>query len=413
MTSKVLEVLPGLYWVGVMDYELKKYDVLYPAPYGSTYNSYLLKTQKGNVLFETVKQEFANECLDKIEQVIGKEDRIDYIIVDHSEPDHSGSLSPILKRYPNATVVASTAALNNLQFIGHIRDDIKTINTVKTKQLNLGDIHLKFIYQPFLHWPDTMITLIEEMNVLVTCDMFSTHFADERMFDDLIIDRKDQYLQISYDYFNSVFGPFKRFVLKGIQMLEHQPGFDLKNCKAICCSHGPILRGYIRERVDLWRQWAQPPSLKNKVVIAYGSVYGYTETMANTIASGIKSVGIEVSMHNIENTSSEEVLKDFDNCKGLLLGTPTIVGDALPSILTIACNLNPYLHCQRFIQCFGSHGWSGEGVGNLSARLRQLKAKQPVEPLSCRLQPGQEKLEECFEWGKKFGLAIKEEDEEN
>nr|CAI11385.1 A-type flavoprotein [Entamoeba moshkovskii] len=407
MAFKALEVVPNLYWVGVLDYDLKVFDIVMTTPYGTSYNSFLLKTEKGNVLFETCKESFAKECIERIEDVIGKEGTVDYIVLNHTEPDHSGSLVNILERYPEATVVATVAALNNIKYIGHITDSTKTISSVKVKTLDLGNYHLKFLIQPFLHWPDTMMTVIEEMRVIVTCDMFGAHYCDPRVFNDQMEDRMKDMEDSYKHYFDCIFHPFKQHVMKGLNMIETQMGFPVEELKAICCSHGPVLRTNIKENIERYKGWAQPTVLKNKVVIAYGSAYGYTEMMAQKIAEGIKSVGVEVTFHNVVTSTVEAVLKDFEDAKGLLLGTPTIVGDAIAPIMMIACNLNPIVHCNRYIQCFGSHGWSGEGVKNVSSRIQQLKVKQPVEPLAARFKPTGDELKQCVEWGVKFAEALK------
>ncbi|ELP89614.1 type A flavoprotein fprA, putative, partial [Entamoeba invadens IP1] len=293
-----LEVVPKLHWVGVMDYDLRVFDIIMTTPFGTSYNSFLLQTAKGNVLFETCKENFAAECLERIEHVIGKEGKIDYIVLNHTEPDHSGSLVHILAKYPEATVIATPAALNNVKYIGHIKEDTKTLSAPKIKTLDLGDIHLKFIIQPFLHWPDTMMTVIEELKVLVTCDVFGGHCADDRVFNDKMMDRIADMDEAYKHYFDCIFGPFKPYVLKGINLIETQMGFPVEELKAVCCSHGPVLRTNIKENIERYRQWAQPQVLKNKVVIAYGSAYGYTKHMAEKIAEGVKSVGVEVSIHD-------------------------------------------------------------------------------------------------------------------
>lgn len=407
MPFKALEVVPKLYWVGVLDSDLRVFDIIMTTPYGTSYNSFLLQTEKGNVLFETCKENFADECLERIESVIGSEGKIDYIVLNHTEPDHSGSLVKILAKYPEATVIATPAALGNIKYIGHITDDTKTLNSVKIKELDLGDFHLKFLIQPFLHWPDTMMTVIEELKVLVTCDVFGAHCADPRVFNDQMEDRIADMDDAYKHYFDCIFGPFKPYVLKGIAMIETKLGFPVEELKAICCSHGPVLRKNIKENIERYRAWSQPPALKNKVVITYGTAYGYTEKMAHEIAEGIKSEGVEVSIHDIVKSSVDAVLKDFEDAKGLLVGSPTLVGDAIPPMAIILASLNPIIHCNRFIQCFGSYGWSGEAVKNLSARIDQLKCKQPVKPLAIRFKPDEDESKTCFQWGVDFAKALK------
>ena len=408
MAFKAKEIVPNLFWVGVLDKDLRVFDIIMHTPYGTSYNSFLLKTATHNVLFETCKENFTGECLARIEDAIGKEAKIDYIVLNHTEPDHSGSLVHILERYPDATVVATSAALMNIKSIGHIKPTTKTINSMQKRELDLGDVHLKFLIQPFLHWPDTMMTVITELKVLVTCDVFGAHCADERVCDDLMEDRLADLDDAYKHYFDCIFGPFKPYVLKGIAMIETQMGFPVEELKAVCCSHGPVLRKNIRDRIELYRKYAQPPVLKNKVVIAYGSAYGYTEAMAHKIAEGVRAAGAEASVHDIVKSSVDAIMKDFEDAKGLLLGSPTLVGDALPPMYVILSNLNPIIHASRYVQCFGSYGWSGEATKNLGQRIDQLKVKQPVPALSCKFNPDEDMLQSCFEWGQKFATAIVE-----
>jgi len=399
MSFKALEVCKDLYWVGVLDKELRVFDIIMTTPYGTSYNAFLLKTEKGNVLFETAKEEFAQECLSRIEDVIGKEGKLAYIVCNHTEPDHSGSLVHILKRYPEATVIATGVALLNIKSIGHIGNDVKTISTAKTKTLDLGNYHLNFMVQPLLHWPDTMMTVIPELKVLVTCDVFGAHCADERVFNDQMKDRIKDMDDAYKHYFDCIFGPFKPSVLKGINMIETQMGFPVDELKAICCSHGPVLRENIKENIERYRAWSTTPALKNKVVMAYGSAYGYTERMTNKIAEGLRSKGVEVNIHNIVTSSIDDIIKDFEDSKGLLLGSPTLVGDALPPLMIILCKLNPIIHGGRFIQAYGSFGWSGEAVKNLQPRIQQLKSKCTAQPLTIKFKPTEEDDKKCFDWG--------------
>lgn len=390
------EVVPNLYWVGALDWDLRVFDIIMSTPYGTTYNSYLLKHEKANILFETVKEEFHEECLERIESVLGKDGKIDYIVLNHTEPDHSGSLPYILAKYPMATVVCTNVAYINIKAIGHIAASQK-VNVINAKNNSLeiaSDLHLNFLIQPMLHWPDTMMTVIPEMKVLITCDVFGGHCADRRLFNDAMGDRIAEIEDAYKHYFDCIFGPFKPFVLKGIDLIENKMGFPVSELKAICCSHGPILRTNIQYFIDRYRNWSQPPVLKDKVVIVYGSAYGYTKKMAETIAEGIKSLGVEVSIHDIVQSSVDAVVKDFDDAKGMLLGTPTLVGDAIPPMYNILAGINPIVYKGRFIQTFGSFGWSGEGTKNLEVRIKQCGAVMPVPALAIKFKPTEENLKQ-------------------
>ncbi|BFU19202.1 type A flavoprotein, putative [Entamoeba histolytica HM-1:IMSS-B] len=406
MQNLAVKVVDNLYWVGVFDFDLRTFDVIVPTPFGTTYNSFLLTTNDGNVLFETVKEPFYQEHLERIENVIGKKGQINYIILNHTEPDHSGSLNHILEKYPNATIIATVAALNNLKFISHLSPEVKTVCSIKLKSLQVGEYHLKFLIQPFLHWPDTMMTVIEELKILLPCDFFAVHYAEPKLFDDQIEGKEHIFEKLYRHYFDAVMSPFKSSVLKGVQLVETQMGFPVEELQVICCSHGLIIRKDIKKIIEKYKEWSQPQMLKNKVIVVYGSAYGYTKIMTNKIVEGIKSTGVEVIVYNIVNTTITEILKDFKDAKGLLLGSPTIVGDATPPFYDLLGHLNPFMHNNRLIQCFGSFGWSGEGVKNLIPRIQQLKVKEVNKPLSIRFRPTKEQEIECFNWGKDFGSKV-------
>ncbi|KAL7712673.1 A-type flavoprotein [Entamoeba marina] len=385
MEYKAKEVVPKLHWVGVFDKELQVFDIVMNTPYAG----------------------FSDECISRIESVIGKEGTIQYIVLNHTEPDHSGSLVDLLKRYPQATVIATCIALQNIQNIGHISSETKTENSQKLKTLDLGDCHLEFLCQPFLHWPDTMMTVIPELKVIVTCDMFGAHYYDERVFNDQMPERTKDMDDAYKHYFDCIFEPFKSSVLKGINLIETKMGFPADELKAICCSHGPVLRTNIRENIERYRQWAQPTVLKNKVIIYYGSAYGYTKNMAQVIAEELRNNGIEVNLHDCVTSSYDVVLKDFADAKGLLMGSPTLIGDALPPLMMLLCNLNPFIHGNRFLGCFGSFGWSGEGIKNIQSRIDQIRCKQPVKPISFKFKPTEENLLECKKWASDYAAALK------
>jgi flavorubredoxin len=396
------QITTNFYWVGVFDFDLRTFDIVMQTPYGTTYNSYLLKTQVGNVLFETVKKEFTEESIQRIHEILEEDETIDYIILNHTEPDHSGSLVELLNEFPNATIIGTPAALNNIKYIGHISSETKTINSVQQQRMDFGNYHIKFLIQPFLHWPDTMMTVIEELKILVPCDFLGCHYAESKLIDSQVTG-KDELMKTMYKhYFDCVMKPFKPHVLKGIHLIENNMGFSVDDLTFVCCSHGPILQKRIKEVIEWYKEWAQPTILKNKIVIVYGSAYGYTKQMAEEIKKGIKSVGYEVHLYDISQTSIPDILDDFEDSKGMLLGSPTIVGDAIPHFYQLLSHLNPIIHHERFIQCFGSYGWSGEGVKNLVERIKQLKVKEINKPLCCRFQPSLEMKQQCFEWGKDF-----------
>ena len=387
--TRAREVLPGLFWVGVFDRDLRVFDIVMRTPYGTTYNAFLLKTDRGTVLFETVKVFFQDEFLAKIADALGPDGTLDYIVLDHAEPDHSGSLVAVLERYPGATVIATPAALANIKHIGHITAQTKTLASSQLRTLDLGNVHLKFLMTPFLHWPDTMVTAILELRALMTCDVFGAHFCDPRVFDAEMHDRASELDHAFHHYFECIMRPFAPFVLRGMDTIEHQLGFPFDELQVVCCGHGPVLRERLREKLEL-----------------YASVYGYTKAMAEHVRRGVEGEGVTVVAFDVVDAETEAVMREVQTAQGLVIGSNTIMGDAVTPIYDVLGRLNQIVHQGKVMGVFGSYGWSGEGVTNVEERLKQLKVKQPVPPLRVQLKPTQEQLDACVEWGRSFAQGL-------
>ena len=278
----------------------------------------------------------------------------------------------------------------------------KPFNSIIAKDgtsINLGDKTIRFILAPFLHWPDTMYSYIEENKTLITCDSFGCHYCDEKIFNDEI--EGDFYDAYKY-YFDVIMGPFKPYVLNALDKIK-----DL-DINVICPGHGPILRTDLDKYLNYYRDWATvKPSEKDYVVIPYVSAYGYTEQLAVKIAEGIKASGnIDVYTYDLVNTEIDEVMNKVSGAKGILIGSPTIVSDALPPIWELLTKLNPIVHKGLYAGAFGSYGWSGEAVPNIMGRLKQLRFNLPLEGLKIPFKPSDDELEKAYNYGLEFGKAI-------
>ncbi|GMQ57915.1 hypothetical protein AN1V17_23100 [Vallitalea sediminicola] len=394
--NKAKEINNGIYWVGALDYDIRLFDVVMYTEYGTTYNSYLVKGSNKTALFETVKVKFFDEFLERLNEV-SSIDEIDYIVVNHTEPDHVGSISKILEMNPDVTIVGTAMAIKFLKEITN--KSFKSIVTKEGSTLELGDRTVEFIMAPFLHWPDTMYSYIKEEKTLITCDSFGCHYCDEKLFNDEI---EGDFLDSYKYYFDVIIGPFKSYVLQALKKINN---IDID---IICPGHGPILRKDLDKYLKLYKTWATEDKRETpSVVIAYVSAYGYTEKIANKIAEGIKkSDGLDVLLYDLVETKKDEVMKEINLAKGLLLGSPTIVSDALPPIWDILTSLNPIIHKGKLAGAFGSYGWSGEAVPNMEGRFKQLRFKMPVEGLKIKFNPSDEQLKEAYEFGEKFGEAV-------
>ncbi|MBS6022799.1 MAG: FAD-dependent oxidoreductase [Paeniclostridium sordellii] len=395
MELKSLELKKDLYWVGSLDPSLRVFDIIMYTPYGTTYNSYVLKANEKTILFETVKAKHFDSYLARLESLNIDLEKIDYIVVSHTEPDHAGSVERILKLSPKAKVIASQNAINYLKEI--VNCDFNYIKIEDNDELKIGNKTLKFYSVPLLHWPDTIYTYIKEDEVLVTCDSFGSHYSCEGIINTKI-ENKDHYMEALRYYYECIMGPFKPYVLKAIDKIR-----ALK-LDIICPGHGPVLVENPREIVDIYEKWSKEEIVipRKDITICYVSAYGYTEELAKNIKKGIEEhSNYNVKMYDVINHDMSEILNSITYSQGVLFGTPTINGDALKPIWDILVNLNPIVHGTKLATAFGSYGWSGEGIPNVMDRLRQLRMKT-IEPLVVNFKPSEKDLYEAQLLGKKF-----------
>lgn len=396
MDTKVLPLNDSVKWIGILDPGLVTFDVVMETKYGTTYNSYFVDADK-KAIIETSKEPFKDIYLDKIKQVVNYED-IDYIVLNHTEPDHSGNLTHLLDLAKNATVVASKPAIN---FLKHMVDkDFEYIIASHGDELDLGNKTLKFISAPFLHWPDSMFTYLKEDNILFTCDAFGCHYCDERMFDDLVGDFDDAF---EY-YFRVILKPFSNYMLSAIDKIK-----DL-NIDIIAPGHGPILRSDWKKYVEWSKKIAEETEdkpKKHKVFIPYVSAYGNTRKIGEKIAEGIRMAGdIDVEIMDIELVDIASLEEKIEKSSAILIGSPTINQNTLKPIYDLFAVINPIRNRGKLSGAFGSYGWSGEAVKIIEENLKNLKLKIYESGVKCCFIPFEDSYEEALEYGKEFGKEL-------
>jgi NADH oxidase (H2O-forming) len=397
MNDKILDIKDDIKWIGILDPGLVTFDVVMETKYGTTYNAYFIDADK-KTLIETSKEEFKDEYLDKVKKLTEFED-IEYIVLNHTEPDHSSNLKHLLKLAPQATVVASRSAIN---FLSHMIDeDFKKMIVKDGDTLDLGNKTLKFIGAPFLHWPDTMYTYLVEDKVLFTCDSFGAHYSDERMFDDLVGDFDDAFKY----YFDVILKPFSKYMLEAIEKIEN---LDID---IIAPGHGPILRSnwekYVKWSYELAKE-TEDNCKDLRVFIPYVSAYGNTEKIAEKIAEGIKMAGdIEVDLMDIEMADLDEIEERVYRSCGFIVGSPTINQNILLPIYQLFAVINPIRNRGKLAGAFGSFGWSGEAVGIIQNSLKSLKLKLYDEKgLKVNFVPYGKSDQAAIEYGLGFGKAL-------
>ncbi len=402
--SKVQSITPHFYWLGALDPQLRVFDIIMETQYGTTYNAYLLKGEEGIALFETVKERFFDSYLENLKSLTPLED-ITYIVVNHTEPDHVGSVAKLLDYAPQATVVGSALAIKYLTQITNKTFKSKVVKEGDT--LSLGNKTLRFLSVPLLHWPDTMYTYIEEEQILVTCDSFGEHYCDERLFKSQLEPEKEADFNEAYRYyFDMIMGPFKPYVQKALIKIKDLP------LSYICPGHGMILeKENMQEYLALYNQWSRPQEVTvPTVIIPYVSAYGYTAELANTIAEGLKEADpqLEVKLYDLVESSISEVATAIHNAQGLLVGSPTILAEALPPIWQLLGLLNPIIDRKLVAGCFGAYGWSGEALPHMQERLKGLKCEVPFEPFGIVFRASKEDKEKAKLFAKTFATKLKE-----
>jgi flavorubredoxin len=401
MDNKVIRISEDVSWIGVLDPGLVTFDIVMETKYGTTYNSYFINAEK-KVVIETVKEPFWDIYLEKLSQVVDPLS-IDYIIMNHTEPDHSGCLGNLLKLAQNATVVGSGNAIRYLKDL--VEFEFPSRIAKDGQMLDLGNKTLQFIGAPNLHWPDSMFTYLVDDNLLFTCDVFGEHYCNEVLFDDLAGDFQDAFRY----YFNVIMKPYSKFMIQAIEKIRSL------SIQAICPGHGMVLRKDWRKYLDLSEQYAKDAlndPVPRTVFLAYVSAYQNTAKIASAIANGIRQSGpIEVDVCDIEKMSPDDIEKKLIHSSAIILGSPTFNQNILLPIYEVFALTNPVRDKGKLAAAFGSYGWSGEAARLINSNLANLKFRLFDEGLMVKFTPHKDNLEKCVEYGKSFGVKLLENEE--
>lgn len=399
MQGKIKE---GIHYVGVLNPSLRIFDVIMKTEYGTSYNAYLIEGENKTALIETAHKDYFDYFYENINEIIDPK-KIDYLIMNHNEPDHSGSIKKLLEKAPNIQVVASAGGAIYLKNI--VNDKNLNIKTVKTGDtIDLGGKTLEFINAPFLHWPDSMFTYLKEDKVIFTCDFLGCHFCEVQMFDHKIKDL-NKYLESLKYYYDAIFSPFAPYVLQGLDKIK-----DL-DIDMVCPSHGPILSKecLLKNAVESYRKWSQTEERSQKEIpIFYCSAYGNTKMLGEAIKKGIEKTikDANVTLYNLIEEDMDKLAGKLNKSDAFLLGTPTINKDALPPIWQLLTHIDAINIQKRPVALFGSFGWSGEGIPNLKARLESLKLSVYENGYRVTFVPTQEDLEKAEEFGASFAKTL-------
>jgi flavorubredoxin len=380
-------------WVGVLDHDIVTFDVVMETKFGTTYNSYFINAEKKTVV-ETVKEKFWDVYLQKLEKVCNPAE-IEYIVVNHTEPDHSGCVAKLLRIAPRAKVVGSGNAIRYLKDLLGFEFPNQVVKDGQI--LDLGNKKLQFIAAANLHWPDSIMSYLQEDKILFTCDIFGEHYCNELVFDDLVgnFDEAFRY------YYDVIMKPYSRFMLQAIERMRPL------EISCICPGHGAVLRTNWKKNVDLSEKYARESlsvQQPNRVFLGYVSAYQNTGIIAERIAEGIRQAGnIEVDICDIEKMEIGAVEQHIIKASAIMLGCPTFSQNILMPIYQVFALINPIRDRNKLGAAFGSYGWSGEGAKIITAALRQLKINVIDDGLMVKFTPHNEVAQKCVEYGRKFG----------
>jgi len=386
----------GVNWVGVVDWNIRDFHG-YVTSRGSTYNAYLISDEK-TALVDTVKAAFCNELIEHISELTNLE-KIDYIIVNHVEMDHSSSLPVIAKLAKNAKIISSLRGKEAL--IKHYGPDFNVVETVKTgDELKLGKRALRFIEAPMLHWPDSMFTYIVEDKILMPNDAFGQHYADSGRFNDQV--NECELMEEAKTYYANILMPFAPLITRKIQEVV-QMGIPID---IIAPSHGVIWRKDPSQIITAYLNWSSGAA-KQKAVVVFDSMWGSTDKMARAIADSLAGAGIEVKLLKLRATDNTDVVTEILDAKAVVVGSPTLNNQMFPSVssfLTYITGLKPKGKVWAF---FGSYGWGGGAVRDM-VEMAKKAGFEVLEPsVDAKYVPDKEELKKCFDFGQQIAQKIK------
>ncbi len=389
---KAIEIKPNVYWVGGIDWDVRYFHG-YKTPRGTTYNAYLIMDEK-ITLVDTVKHHFSEEMISRIKDVVDPA-KIDYVVSNHVECDHSGGLPAIMDLATNATLVTSPKGKKGLT--RYYKKDWNFQEVKSGDTLNIGKLNLTFVQVPMVHWPDSMVTYIPELKLLLPNDAFGQHIASAGRFDDEI--GWEILKEEAQTYYANIVLPYGENVLKALEVVA---GLDID---MVAPSHGVIWRTYIDKIVPEYLKWAGNISEK-KALIVYDTMWNSTAQMAKALQEGLEEGGLEVMVRFLQTSHMSEIMTDLITSKAILVGSPTLNNGMLPSVsgfLTYVEGLRPK---NRMGLAFGSYGWGGQGAKFVQAVLERMGWETPMEMINLNYRPDPEELAAVKEKGKEFAKLI-------
>jgi flavorubredoxin len=388
-----IELIKGIYWVGAIDWNTRDFHG-YSTPLGTTYNAYLILDKK-NVLIDTVKAPFYLEMLGRISEIIDPA-KIDMVVSNHVEMDHSGSLAPLVERIGDPLVITSERGEKGLK--KHYQKSMK-FKTVKTGDtFSIGHRTLAFVEAPMLHWPDSMFTYVKEDRLLLPNDAFGQHVASSHRFEDEV---GDEVMRHAAKYFANILWPLAPLILKKVDEVGKM-GIPID---MIAPSHGLIWRKDPSRIIQAYVKWSQG-NTGRKILVIYDTMWGSTESIAKAILKGLIEEGAEARLLHLRSNHRSDIIYEMLEAKGILLGSPTLNNGMFPTMgdfLTYLRGLRPK---GKIFGLFGSHGWGGGAIKEMRRHLEIEKFKIWENELSVQFVPNSEEIDRAIQFGKEFTKKV-------
>ncbi|NLT16681.1 MAG: FprA family A-type flavoprotein [Clostridiales bacterium] len=372
----------GLYWVGAQDPDLRVFDVIMSTQYGTSYNSYFVRGRGACAVVEGVKAGFFGEWKERLTDAGADPSRIDYLVLNHTEPDHTGAVRELLELSPETCIVCSRAASLLIREIVNEPLNLRVVGDGDS--IDLGGVTLRFVSAPFLHWPDSMFTYIPERRALISGDVFGFHHHWPGVFEDAM--PVSELLETQKYYFDVIMSPFKKHVLEACEKVR---GLDIS---VICPSHGPVLNKDPLGAVARYEKWAAPGAHRGKsAFVGYVSCYGFTAKLARAIAAELESEGVDVRVQDVSLIPALEAAAMAMAADAVIIGSPTVNRDALEPVWQVMGALSAIVCRSKVGASFGSYGWSGEAAKHILGRMEQLGMKT-AGACRAKMNPNEEEL---------------------
>jgi len=392
----VTELAKGVYWVGVVDWAIRHFHGHELSTHrGTTYNAYLIRDEK-TVLVDTVWGPFEDALIENICQVVDPS-KIDLVVANHAEPDHSGGLPAVMRHCPQATVVVSKRGAESIPGHYHQTWNFQAVTT--GDKIHIGASDLVFVEAPMLHWPDSMFTYLSGAGILMPNDAFGQHYATAYRFNDQV-DQGELY-QEALKYYANILTPFSPLVTKKI---DEVLGLGLR-VAMIAPSHGVIWRADPLQIVKHYQQWAaQVP--ENRAAVLYDTMWHATRRMAEAIGAGLAAEGVPCKLLHMAVTDRNDAIVEMFRSKAILIGSPTLNNGLLPTIMPILEDCRGLKFQNKIGAAFGSYGWSGESVKLIEEHFARCKIPLAAEGVAAKWQPTADDLTRCEQLGRKVAQAV-------